>query len=53
MTIKALIYGILAIQVLTFVALGVIYLCQGEWRLGSAQILLAIVQAVIYTGSMT
>lgn len=53
MTAKALIYPILGIQVLTFVALGVVYLCQGEWRLGAAQILLAAVQAVIYTGSMS
>jgi len=52
MSIRALILTILAVQILTFVALGIIYLAQGEWRLGTAQILLAAVQGIIYTGSM-
>jgi hypothetical protein len=45
--------SLLAVQVLTFVGLGVTYLALGQWRLGVAQILLAAVQAVIYTGSMS
>lgn len=43
---------ILTIQVLTFVALGVCFLSIGEWRLGVAQILLAAVQGVIYSGGV-
>lgn len=42
--------AILAVQVLTFIALGVMFLGAGEWRLGVAQLLLAAVQAVIYSG---
>lgn len=41
---------ILVVQVATFVALGVLFLTQGNWRLGAAQLLLAAVQAVIYSG---
>lgn len=44
--------AILAIQVATFVALGVLFLHSGDWRLGVAQLLLAAVQAVIYSGRM-
>jgi hypothetical protein len=43
---------ILAVQVLTFVCLGVIFLSRGDWRLGTCQLLLAVVQAVLYTGRM-
>jgi hypothetical protein len=39
---------IVAVQVLTFVALGALLCAEGQWRLGSAQLLLAAVQAVIY-----
>lgn len=42
-------YAILAIQVATFIALGCLFLSQGNWRLGTAQILLALVQGVIYS----
>jgi hypothetical protein len=43
---------LLAIQVATFVALGVLFLAGGQLRLGIAQLLLAAVQAVIYSGRM-
>lgn len=43
---------ILAIQVASFVALGALFLVDGQVRLGIAQILLAAVQAVIYSGNM-
>ena len=43
---------LLVVQVLTFVVLGAVFLAQGETRLGIAQLLLAAVQGVIYSGSM-
>lgn len=43
---------VLAAQVVTFLALGAHFLLIGDWRLGIAQMLLAAVQAVIYSGSM-
>jgi hypothetical protein len=43
---------VLAVQVLTFVLLGALFLASGQPRLGIAQILLAAVQAVIYSGHM-
>jgi hypothetical protein len=42
--------AILAVQVLTFVALGGYFIANDQWRLGTAQLLLAAVQAIIYTG---
>lgn len=39
---------ILAIQCITFVALGILFLSMGDWRLGVCQLLLAAVQALIY-----
>lgn len=39
---------VLAVQVATFVALGIYFIADGNWRLGVAQLLLAVVQAVIY-----
>ena len=42
---------ILWIQVCTFIACGIWFLNEGNWRLGTAQILLAAVQAVIYIGA--
>lgn len=39
---------ILLIQVATFVALGVLFVHQGQLRLGIAQLLLALVQGLIY-----
>jgi hypothetical protein len=44
--------AILGIQVVTFVALGALFIAEGQWRLGAAQLLLAAVQAVIYSGKM-
>jgi hypothetical protein len=43
------IHAILAIQCLTFLALGAWFLGAGHWRLGAAQLLLAAVQGVIYS----
>lgn len=43
---------LIAVQVATFVLLGAVFMQQGQWRLGFAQILLAVVQAIIYTGKM-
>jgi hypothetical protein len=44
--------ALLSVQVATFLALGAIFLHAGNWRLGTTQLLLAAVQAVIYTGRM-
>jgi len=44
--------GILVIQVLTFAALGAIFCAEGQWRLGIAQLMLAGVQAIIYSGGV-
>jgi hypothetical protein len=44
--------ALLAVQIFTFVCFGVISLRNGETRLGVAQLLLAVVQYVIYSGSM-
>ena len=41
--------AILAVQVLTFVALGLIFLSQGNWKLGTTQLLLAMVQGLMYS----
>ncbi len=43
---------VLVVQVATFVALGAAFLAEGQWRLGTAQLLLAAVQAVVYGGRM-
>lgn len=43
---------LLAVQVATFVALGVFFVADGQPRLGTAQLLLAAAQAVIYSGRM-
>ena len=45
--------ALLAIQVATFLALGGMFLGAGSWRLGVAQLLLAAVQAVIYSERLT
>ena len=44
--------GVLVVQVATFVALGVYFLTHGNVRLGVAQLLLAVVQAVIYSAGI-
>lgn len=41
---------VLTIQVATFIILGAMFIASGQTRLGIAQVLLAAVQAVIYTG---
>lgn len=43
---------VLAVQVATFVIIGTIFITQGQSRLGVAQLLLAAVQGVIYSGRM-
>lgn len=45
-------WAVLVIQVATFVALGAYYVSHGNYRLGVAQLLLAVVQAVIYSGGL-
>ena len=42
--------AVLALQVATFLALGILFMREGQWRLGAAQCALAFVQAVIYSG---
>jgi hypothetical protein len=44
--------AILLIQVASFVGLGILFIAAGQWRLGVAQILLAAVQLIIYSGRM-
>jgi hypothetical protein len=44
--------NVLCIQVATFVVLGILFIKQGDWRLGVTQLLLAVVQGVLYSGSM-
>jgi len=44
--------AILVIQVGTFLALGVCFIASGQVRLGIAQLLLALVQVVIYSGGV-
>jgi len=41
---------LVAVQAFTMVCLGVIFLRRGDWRLGVAQLLLAAVTWVIYSG---
>lgn len=43
---------ILVVQVATFVSLGAYFCSTGSWRLGVSQVLLAVVQAVIYSGGL-
>lgn len=40
---------VLGVQVATYIVLGVMFLVTGDWRLGATQLLLAIVQALIYS----
>ena len=44
--------AVLGLQVATFLALGAYYLARGNIRLGSAQLLLAAVQWIIYSGGL-
>ncbi len=43
----------LVIQIGTFLVLGAIFIGSGQWRLGVAQLLLAAVQGVIYSGGIS
>ena len=49
---KNLIVALLAVQVVSFVVIGVWYLTEGNWRLGVSQVLLAAVQGIIYSGGL-
>ncbi|MGH2964409.1 MAG: hypothetical protein ACRDMH_03380 [Solirubrobacterales bacterium] len=44
--------AILTVQICTFIALGATFISAGQWRLGTAQLLLALVQLIIYSGRM-
>lgn len=44
--------AILVVQTVSFLLMGVLLIRQGQWRLGVAQLLLAAVQAVVYSGEM-
>lgn len=44
---------VLGVQVATFFALGGYYLSTGNVRLGVAQLLLAVVQAIIYSAGLS
>ena len=43
---------VLGLQVATYLALGAYFLAAGNWRLGTAQLLLAIVQAVLFSDGL-
>lgn len=43
---------VLVIQVITFAVLGLLFICENQLRLGFAQLLLAVVQMLIYSGRM-
>lgn len=43
------VYAILAVQAITFVALGLYFLTHGQAKLGAAQLLLAAVQSLVYS----
>jgi hypothetical protein len=49
---RTLLAGVLVVQIATFVALGAAFCARGDVRLGVAQLLLAAVQAVVYSGGV-
>lgn len=49
---RTFLIGLLSVQVVTFAVFGSILLARGQYRLGAAQVLLAVVQAVIYSGGV-
>lgn len=49
---KAFLGVVLAIQVVTFVILGGVFLARGDWRVGIGQLLLAAVQAIVYSAGV-
>lgn len=44
-----MIWAILAVQLCTYVALGALFYAAGNWKLGTAQLLLTGVQALLFT----
>lgn len=44
--------AVLGLQVLTYLVLGTMFIGMGQWRLGTVQLLLAVVQGVLYSGRM-
>jgi hypothetical protein len=50
--VETLTHVLLWVEVVSFIAFGAVFFAQGQWRLGSAQVLLAGVQWVIYSGKM-
>lgn len=52
MNVKAFLSIVLAIQVLTFIVLGIVYTVRGDTRVGVAQLLLAAVQAIVYSAGI-
>lgn len=51
--LKTIAWAILFVQIVSFVALGIYFLAATQhWRLGIAQLLLAAVQAIIYSGGL-
>lgn len=46
---KLFLAAVLIVQVLTFIVLGIIFTARGDWRVGSAQLLLAAVQGIVYS----
>lgn len=52
MTLRQFAWALLAVQVLTYVALSPYYFSRGNWRLGASQLLLAVVQGVLYSGGI-
>lgn len=50
---SAWLLALLTIETLSFIGLGLYFLVTGQWRLGAAQVLLAVVNLVLYTGKMT
>jgi hypothetical protein len=49
---RSLLIGLLTVQVLTFVAYGALMLARGNWRIGVGQLLLAAVQAIVYSAGL-
>lgn len=41
--------ALVILQAATFVGLGIILVAEGDWRLGAAQLLLALVTGLVYS----
>ena len=46
---SAFVWATLGVQVVTFLMLGVAFIATGDWKLGTAQLLLAGVQGLVYS----